>query len=399
MEFLWHDAMSAIDPDEWNELAACSPTPLMRHEWLRHLEESGSITPEYQWTPCHLTVRENTGGGSEMVAAIPLYVRNGSWGEFVFDFAFADVAGQLGKEYYPKMVGMSPASPSPAFGFLTTPGREDELTPLILREIERFCRDADIAVLQFNFVIPEWKGRLAEHGMVAWEHHGYAWYNEEFSTFEDYLARFRKNQRRNIRRERASLAAQGLSARVVHAPDAPAHWFDRMADYYLRTNAQFGPYAARFLTRKFFTEMPAEVARHVWFVAAERRDATEDGPEDRAVAGSAAADGPLALAMLVRKGERVLGRYWGTREDLPNLHFNICYYEPIEWAITEGIAVFDPGMGSEHKVRRGFRSLATYSLHRFFDPTMQAILEANMDRINSYERAQISMLDDAVPYK
>jgi predicted N-acyltransferase len=103
--------------------------------------------------------------------------------------------------------------------------------------------------------------------------------------------------------------------------------------------------------------------------------------------------------MLVRKGERVLGRYWGTREDLPNLHFNICYYEPIEWAIAEGIAVFDPGMGSEHKVRRGFRSLATYSLHRFFDPTMQAILEANMDRINSYERAQITMLDDAVPYK
>jgi predicted N-acyltransferase len=386
MEFLWHHAMSAIDSVGWNELAATSPTPLMSYEWLRHLEESGSITPDHQWTPCHLTVHEEHSAGEVMVAAVPLYVRNGSWGEFVFDFAFADVAGQLGKEYYPKMVGMSPASPSPAFGFLTSPGREDELAPVILREIERFCRDADIPVLQFNFVIPEWKERLAAHGMVPWEHHGYAWYNEDFSTFDDYLARFRKNQRRNIRRERASLPAQGLSARIVHAPNAPAHWFDRMADYFLRTNAQFGPYAARFLTREFFTEMPAAVARHVWFAAAERNDAPTS-------------ENPLALAMLLRKGDRVLGRYWGTRVDLPNLHFNICYYEPIEWAIAEGVSVFDPGMGSEHKVRRGFRSLATYSLHRFFDPTMQAILEANMDRINSYERAQITMLDDAVPYK
>ncbi|MFW5827673.1 MAG: peptidogalycan biosysnthesis protein, partial [Alkalispirochaeta sp.] len=107
----------------------------------------------------------------------------------------------------------------------------------------------------------------------------------------------------------------------------------------------------------------------------------------------------LALAFILRTGDRILGRYWGTREERPNLHFNVCYYTPIEWAISEGIRVFDPGMGSEHKVRRGFRSVPTYSLHRFFDRHMQAILDANMDRINSYEHAQISMLDEAVPYK
>lgn len=370
--------MADIDPAVWNHLAEGSSTALMTHEWLRHLEESGSITAQTGWTPTHLVAYE----GDTAVAAVPLFLRDNSWGEFVFDFAFAEVAGELGQSYYPKLVGMSPASPSTAFGFLTTPGREDELTAPLLAAIEARARELQAAVLQFNFVEPAWVDRLTSHGMVPWEHHAYAWINEGFATFDDYLARFRKNQRRNIRRERASMAEQGIEISVVHAPEAPAHYFSRMAEYYLRTNRQFGPYAARFLTTEFFTNMPRDVAEHVWFVAA--RTAEED---------------PLALALLVRRGDRVLGRYWGTRRDLKDLHFNVCYYAPIEWAIEEGIAVFDPGMGSQHKVRRGFRSTAAYSLHRFFDPHMQAILEANMDRINSYERAQIAALDEAVPYK
>ncbi len=388
MQYDWHQSMAAIDRHEWNALAAVSPTALMMHEWLEHLEQSGSISAASGWTPSHLTVRE----AGTLVAAVPLYIRTDSWGEFVFDFAFAEVAGELGSSYYPKMVGMSPASPSPAFGFLTTPGREDELASPILTAIEQFCRDNAISVLQFNFVLPEWQDRLKRLGMTTWEHHGYAWYNENFTDFDDYLSRFRKNQRRNIRRERASMADQGITVRMVAAAVAPEHYFQRMAEYYLRTNAQFGPFAARFLTGEFFTEMPAAVREHAWFsVAVDTAEAGDEGFD-------LSAD-PLALAFLVRKGDRVLGRYWGAREKRPNLHFNVCYYTPIEWAIAEGIKIFDPGMGSEHKVRRGFRSVPTYSLHRFFDRHMQAILNANMDRINSYERAQISMLDEAVPYK
>ena len=370
--------MAEIAEGDWNRLAAAMATPLLSYEWLSHLEASGSIAPESGWTPLHLTAHER----GRMVAAVPLYLRSNSWGEFVFDFAFAEVAGQLGADYYPKLVGMSPATPSTAFGFLTEEGRGEELAAPVYGEIERLCVDRAIPVLQFNFVTPEWRVRLERLGMVAWEHHGYTWYNEDFSTFDDYLARFRKNQRRNIRRERATMAELGIDIRMVHAAEAPEHYFERMADYYIRTNAQFGPYAARFLSREFFTAMPESVRRHVWFVAA------HSGAED-----------PLALAFIVRKGEVMLGRYWGTQRDVYNLHFNVCYYAPIEWAIREGVRVFDPGMGSEHKVRRGFRSIPTFSVHRCFDRHMQAILEANMDRINSYEQAQIRMLDDAIPFK
>lgn len=375
--------METIDPAGWNRLAG-EASPLMSHEWLLHLERSGSITPDHGWQPAHLTATEE----GQLVAAVPLYIHDNSWGEFVFDFAFAEVAAELGASYYPKLVGMSPASPSPAFQILTEPGRADELAGPVLTAIEALCREEEIPVLQFNFVEPAWAERLRTLGMVPWEHHGYTWFNEGFAGFDDYLARFRKNQRRNIRRERESMERQGISLEVVSALEAPESWFSLMTEYYLRTNAQFGPYAARFLTPEFFAGMPTEVRRHVWFVAARERRNTEmdTGP-------------PLALALLLRKGDRVLGRYWGTREYRKDLHFNVCYYAPIEWAIQEGITEFDPGMGSEHKVRRGFRSVPTFSLHRFFDPHMQAILEANMDRINGFERAQITALDDAVPYK
>ena len=381
--------MDEIDPAEWDRLTKDLPTPLLDHAWLSHLERSGSITPRSGWDPHHLVLYEK----GRLVAAAPLYLRDNSWGEFVFDFAFSQVADEINAPYYPKLVGMSPATPSSAYALLTEEGREAELSARLLEETERWCRREGVPVLQFNYVLPDYRTPFETAGMLAWEHHGYAWYNEGFSRFEDYLARFRKNQRRNVKRERRSLEEQGLTVRVVPAVGAPEHYFARMAEYYLRTNAQFGPYAARFLESRFFTTMPEKVRRLVYFVVALPVDAAGTGAE------IAANSDPVAMAMLVRKASQILGRYWGTREPLKDLHFNVCYYEPIDWAIREGIEVFDPGMGSEHKVRRGFRSIANYSMHRFFDPSMQAILEANIDRINAWERQAIRTLDEAVPYK
>lgn len=402
MQFRWHTSMGEIDPRQWNQLADhASPTPLLNHEWLLHLEESGSITRETGWHGQHLTAWE----GDRLVGALPMYRRDHSWGEFVFDFAFADVARQIGVAYYPKLVGMSPATPSSAYAPLVAhhpsrdpraprdprepPGASREVALALLSEATRWCRQENIPVLQFNFVLQEWEHLFRETGMTAWHHHGYQWINEGYQSFDQYLARFRTGQRRNIRRERASLEAQGLEARMVAATEAPEGYFHRMAQFYEHTNRQFGPWAAQFLTGRFFTEMPSAVRRHVWFAAAvpahtERGSATDD---------------PLALAMLVRKGDHLLGRYWGTRIAAPNLHFNLCYYAPMEWAIQEGCRTIDPGMGSEHKVRRGFRSVSTVSMHRFFDPHLEAIFRANIERINRLEEEQIALLDGAVPFR
>lgn len=383
MEHRWHQSIEEIPRDLWNVLDSDSPTPLLSWEWLAHLERSGSVSPETGWHPHHLTYWEGAG----LIGAVPLYLRDHSWGEFVFDFAFADLADQFGLAYYPKLVGMSPVSPTPAFRFLTVPGREREITTTLFTLIRRWCIDNDIPVLQFNFVIPEWVEHLSTLGMQPWQHHGFEWINEGLASFDQYINRFTKNQRRNIRRERRSMIDQGLSLEVLPADTAHPKIFQRMAEYYHRTNDQFGPYAARFLDGRFFTEMPKEVRRHVFFVGA-----FEEGE-------GAPGDDPLALSMLIRKGDRLIGRYWGTRAYRKDLHFNACYYTPIEWAINEGIRVFDPGMGSPHKARRGFRSVPNWSLHYFFRPEMQAILEANIDHINAQEGHRIRRLDRSVPVK
>ncbi|MDZ7793890.1 MAG: peptidogalycan biosysnthesis protein [Spirochaetia bacterium] len=185
--------------------------------------------------------------------------------------------------------------------------------------------------------------------------------------------------------------------RVLPGTEAPELYFARMAEYYLHTNAQFGPYAARFLSTKFFTEMPERVRQWVWFAAAHEDSKVKNG--EVAAPELAPPEDPIALSMLVVKNDRLIGRYWGARRTIKDLHFNTCYYTPIEWAIENGITIFDPGMGSPHKLRRGFRAVPNWSLHYFFDPDMRWILETNMDRINAYEESYIQSLDEAVPYK
>lgn len=383
LSFHWHTSIAQIPKEAWDRLATHLPTPLMEWEWLRSLEDSGSITPRHGWNPSHLTCYR----GDRLVGATPLYVRNHSMGEFVFDFALADVAEQIGVPYYPKLVGMSPATPSTAYRFLIDPEEsEEEITAAMMEEIFTFARESGCMAVQFNYVEDSFRGALKGEGFIEWHHQGYLWENEAFARFEDYLALFRKNQRRNIRRERSSMEEQALEVRLFHGDEIPPSYFPLMAEYYHLTNDQFGPWAARFLTSRFFDLLEERFRHRIAMVAAHPK-------------GADPKENPLALAFLLVKGEKMLGRYWGTREYRDNLHFNVCYYEPIAWAIERGVKHFDPGMGSSHKIRRGFRAVANYSHHYFLDERMQAIFRANIDRINSYEEENIRLLNANLPLK
>lgn len=375
--------MAEIPKEAWDRLATRLPTPLMEWEWLRALEESGSITPRDGWNPTHLTCYRN----GTLVGATPLYGRTQSMGEFVFDFALADVAEQIGVSYYPKLVGMSPATPSTGYSFLIDPQEsKEEITAAMLEEIFSFARTRGHMAVQFNYVEPSFREPLKTHGFIEWEHQGFLWENRGFAGFDDYLERFRKNQRRNIRRERLSMADQGLEVRVLWGEEIPASYFPLMAEYYHLTNDQFGPWAARFLTSRFFDLLEERFRHRIAMVAAHPT-------------GAPVEEEPIALSFLLVKDQTMLGRYWGTREYRDNLHFNVCYYEPIQWAIEKGVRRFDPGMGSSHKIRRGFRAVANYSHHYFLDDRMQAIFRANIDRINSYEEQNIHFLNENLPLK
>lgn len=392
----WHASIAEIDKGAWDTLALPLHTPFLEWEWLHQLEASGSIQPQNGWIPAHLTLWHQ----QRLIAAAPLYAKTHSMGEFVFDFAWADVAEQLGQKYYPKLVGMSPATPSVGYRFLVAEELDlESITRIMLQVIHQFCDENSLHGVSFLFADPEWADIVAAAGFCAWEHQSYLWSNDGFSTFEDYLAAFTKNQRRNIRRERASVAAQNLHIEAVPAQDAPDSWFSLMYDYYENTNEQFGPWAAKYLDRPFFEGLKQQYRSRLLFVAAFQRQQRGPARVQDLGPGRAAGRTPVALSFLVHKNDRLIGRYWGARRYFENLHFNACYYAPIEWAISHGIRAFDPGAGSPHKVRRGFRAVINRSLHYFSNPVLRNLMEQNIDRINRHERRQAAELNSLLPFK
>jgi hypothetical protein len=378
--FLRHGSMAEIEKECWDRLAIPLSTPFMEWDWLELMESSGSIAPEHGWTPRHLTMWD----GARMIAAAPLYEKSHSWGEFVFDFVWADVARQLGLPYYPKLVGVVPATPAVGYRFLTDPEYDrQELFHQLARRIDEEVRSAGLNSVNLLFLDPVMRPLLREHGYIEWQHQSYQWINPGYLDFEAYLADFTKNQRRNIRRERRKMEQQGVKIRFFEGHEIPDTFFPLMYRYYRYTNEKFGPYAARFLNREFFRRLPHSFRSRLLFIAAFEEDEQL----------------PTALSMLVYKGDTLVGRYWGTARFIDGLHFNLCYYAPIEWAIRHGIRCFDPGMGSPHKIRRGFRAVSNFSAHRPADPRLHYVMKANMETVNEWEQANIDELNAALPFK
>jgi predicted N-acyltransferase len=376
----WIQDISKIPREAWNALAAPLDTPILEWEWLHRMEASGSMRPESGWLPIHLAVWN----GADLVAAAPLYVKGHSEGEFVWDYIWADVAGRLKIPYYPKMVGMSPATPVSGYRFLVAAGEDEQtLNAAMVRAIDGLCRQNNMAGLSFNYVDPDWLKGMEELGFIAWKHQSYVWENPGFQSFDEYLWSFDKNQRRNIRRERKKLSEQNLEIRSFSGEEITREHLDSMYRFYELTNAQFGPWAAKYLNREFFTGLFDDFRHRILLLGAFDKDAGGN---------------PVGMSFLLHKDRQMHGRYWGSSGHYDSLHFNACYYSPIEWAIANGMRRFDPGIGSSHKVRRGFQATANWSLHRFYDSKLEHIMRQHIEEINSMEQQRIDALNQAVPF-
>lgn len=374
----WVAHMRDVDRTEWTRLADEYDSPLLDWDWLHTLEESGSVSPEYGWLPNHLLLRRD----GQLVGAAPLYVRTHSAGEFVFDYAWADVAEQLGIPYYPKLVAMSPLTPAVGYRFLIARCEDPRnITQIMVEAIHRFCAENSVHGFSVLWPEPEFAELLDAGTFVRWRHQHFRLDSSGLRTFDDYLGQFTKNQRRNIRRERASMEDQDIRVAAVPGTEAPRSFYRLMFEYYSATNDQFGMWAARYLTEAFFHMLPEACPHRILFTAGWER-------------GS---DDPVGMAMLLHKPGRLIGRYWGERRFVNNLHFNLCYYVPIEWALRNKVREFDPGMGSAHKIRRGFQAIATDSLHHFYDKRLHLVMQMNIDRINTYEQEHIDQLNAAMP--
>ena len=382
----WHQAMAELPQDQWQELLAnpqgapdSASLPFYDWNWLQLLEASGSIVPRQGWQPCHLGLWR----GERLVAVAPLYLKGHSYGEFVFDQSFAQLAGQLGVRYYPKLVGMSPLSPVQGYRFLFAAGENAaELTSAMLELIDDFCARNDILSCNFLYVDPAWQPLAEAAGCALWLNQQSQWTNPGHADFEAYLASFNANQRRNIRRERRSVRDAGLTVTPLAGEEIPAVLVRRMHDFYEQHCSRWGAWGSKYLTEAFFEAAALELRQHLVLFSAHRGDPLE----------------PLAMSLCVRGGDSLWGRYWGSDLELDHLHFEVCYYAPIEWAIAQGIRQFDPGAGGRHKRRRGFIAEPRASLHRWSQPRFDGILRQWLPGANRQLLAEIEADNAELPF-
>ena len=372
--------MTEVPKEQWDAFAQPLKTPFFEWDWLHNMETSGSATGRAGWLPQHLTVWRD----GQMIAAAPLYIKSHSYGEFVFDHQWADVAYRLGVEYYPKLLGMSPFTPAEGYRFLIAPGEdEDRLTGMMVKEIDVFCDRHNISGCNFLYVDPEWRPIIERHGFRGWLHHSYIWQNQDYQTFDDYLAVFNANQRRNIKRERKAVGKAGLQVRTLTGDEIPRALFSQMYHFYENTCEKFGWWGSKYLTKRFFEQLHQDFRHRVVFVAAYSE------LDDRS---------PVGMSFCLTKGDRLYGRYWGSKDEIDCLHFDACYYTPIEWAIANGVNVFDPGAGGRHKKRRGFPASPNYSMHRFYNNKLSQIFASYIERMNQMEQLEMDRINEDLPY-
>ncbi|MEZ2319125.1 MAG: GNAT family N-acetyltransferase [Microcoleus sp.] len=376
----WITKIADISQASWDALAMSLKTPFLEWNWLNNLETSGSATGKNGWLPHHLTVWRN----KQLIACAPLYIKSHSYGEFVFDNQWADLAQRLGVQYYPKLMGMTPFTPAEGYRFLIAEGEdEDELTGVMVSAIDYFCDRHNISGCNFLYVDPVWRVRMEQHGFSAWLHHSYIWQNQGYQNFEGYLGTFNANQRRNIKRERKAVETAGLLVKTLTGDEIPQPMFGQMYAFYENTCDKFGWWGSKYLTKRFFEQLHDNYRDRVLFVAAYSKE------DDRQ---------PMGMSFCLYKGDRLYGRYWGSLQEIDCLHFDACYYTPIEWAIDRGIQTFDPGAGGRHKKRRGFPATPNYSLHRFYNNRLAQILKSYIGQINEREQAEIDAVNQDLPF-
>lgn len=352
------DAVTEVPAEEWNALVRETSSPFVEHTWLAALEEAECVGPRSGWIPRHLALFE----GKDLVAAAPAYMKTNTEGEFVFDWSWADLAGRLGIEYFPKLVVAVPFTPASGDRVLVREGRDKaETVSIFAHALRTITKEMGLSSAHVLFPNPEEAGMWADAGFAPRHGVQYHWSNAGFSTFEDFLATLPQKKRTQIRRERKQPAMDGLTLSTLAPNELTRPVVHKMHALYLTTVDKYF-YGRRYMKKRFFELVAERFADRLAWVVAKK--------DDDIVAG----------AFNVKKGGVLYGRYWGTTVDLPFLHFNVCYYQGIDDAIREGLHTFNPGAGGEHKRVRGFMPTITHSAHHIVDTRFRTIVEEFLDR-------------------
>ncbi|MFT6958518.1 MAG: putative N-acyltransferase [Halieaceae bacterium] len=369
-------SLGQVDASEWDEITG-EDYPFLRHQFLLGLETTGCTTADSGWQPCHLIIRSD----NRAVAVMPLYLKSHSYGEYVFDWSWADAWQRSNLQYYPKLITAIPFTPATGPRLCIGSDQDQKaLTLVALEAIKKFAGQQDISSWHLLFPTPAVSNMvctLGLHQRIATQFH---WFNEGFESFDDFLATFSSRKRKSLRRERSRVREQGLRLQVFEGEQISPELWLQFYRFYQLTYAKRSGHGG-YLTRKFFTETAAAMGEQTVLVMA-YRDLE-----------------PVAGALYFRSSDTLYGRYWGCEQEFDCLHFEACYYQGIEYCIANGLQRFDPGAQGEHKIQRGFRPVLTYSNHWIADPALSAAV-GNFTRQEAPQiGAYLKQAEGMLPFK
>jgi uncharacterized protein len=344
---LIHDRIDSIPAADWNRLAGDSP--FVRHEFLAALEHNGCVSTKTGWTPQHVSC---TDAGGRVTGVLPLYLKFHSYGEYVFDWAWAEAWERAGIAYYPKLVSAVPFSPVSGPRLLLDPSAAQEKTASALIASAHQLSNTHAASSIHCLFPPADETRYweAQHYMLRKDCQ-FHWHNRGYKNFDEYLSALSAANRKKIKRERRRVAEAGITHRMYRGDQLDNGLLDALYRFYAATYAKRARPA--YLNRAFFAEVSARM------------------PAAMLVNYAFLADEPVACAVFFRNAHTLYGRHWGCEQEFHSLHFETCYYQGIEYCIREGLRHFNPGTQGEHKLARGFAPTATYSLHWIAEPALR----------------------------
>ncbi|MGO4380911.1 GNAT family N-acetyltransferase [Pseudoduganella sp. RAF53_2] len=365
-------SLSEVGQAAWDALAAEDGNPFLSYAFLHAMHESGSACADTGWQPQYLAVHE----GKQLVAAMPLYVKHHSYGEYVFDWAWAEAYHRNGIEYYPKLLSAIPFTPVTGGRLLA---RDDAARGALL---DYLCEQQQAAGMSSTHVLypPEDQAEMLEKaGFMLRSGVQFHWLNQGYANFDEFLASLEHKKRKNIRAERRKVQEAGVTMRRIRGKDATdADWtfFHRC---YSNTYAEHR--SSPYLNLDFFLRIGASMPQNILLVVAERGGR------------------PIASSLVIHTEDTLYGRYWGAIEHVPCLHFETSYYQPLEFCIENKIATFEGGAQGEHKMARGFLPQKTWSAHWLAHPAFADAVERFLARESGGVDDYISELNDRNPFK
>lgn len=370
------ESLLAIPAEQWNAVAGTAH-PFLRHEFLAALERHGCVGAAWGWYPRHILVHADDGS---LLGAAPLYLKDNSYGEFVFDWSWADALQRTGKPYYPKLVSAIPYTPVTGARLLVRPDVDRAtVSNVLLDKALALVGECSASSLHWLFTDEQDTRMLTERGLLRRSACHFHWHNAGYRSFEDFLLRMSSRKRKKIRRERRFVGEAGIRMEIISGSEASEQQWRAMHDFYRSTFLRKSGIPT--LSLEFFLEISRTMGEQIVLVMAflGRR--------------------PVAGAINLRSDSDLFGRHWGCLEKFNSLHFETCYYSGIEYCIDNGLSLFEPGVQGEHKISRGFSPTLTWSAHWIEDPVFRAAIARYLQDEHGLVLDYCGEMRRYVPYK